>query len=153
MFYIFLKIVHGTTYSKKSTLMPFFYKRMVVRFIQSRLRDAVVTEWIGPQFKHNANTTKHALSRGQTFLLFVVMLCFCYSNSAKENGFLVQLNEYETDPCFLQIFQSNTTVCLIIHVFCKSCEPEIVLHPFCFDLHYCRIISCSQILQNVHWKF
>ena len=42
----------------------------------------------------------------------------------------LQLNKYETDPYFLQIFQSNTTVCLIIYVFCKSCkhgcEPEIV---------------------------
>ena len=30
---------------------------------------------------------------------------------------------------FLQFFQTNTTVCLIIDVFCKSCkhEPEIVL--------------------------
>jgi hypothetical protein len=35
----------------------------------------------------------------------------------------VQLNKYETDPYFLQIFQSDTTVCLIIFVFCKSCEP------------------------------
>ena len=34
---------------------------------------------------------------------------------------------YEIEPYFLQFFQSNTTVCLIIHVFCKSCEPEIVL--------------------------
>ena len=40
--------------------------------------------------------------------------------------FLVQLNKYETDQYFLQLFQSTTTVCLIIHVFCKSCEPEIV---------------------------
>ena len=44
---------------------------------------------------------------------------------------LVQLNKYETDPYFLQIFQSNTSVCLIISVFYKSCEPicepEIVL--------------------------
>ena len=32
----------------------------------------------------------------------------------------LQLNEYETDPYFLQNFQSNTTVCLIIHVFCNS---------------------------------
>ena len=39
---------------------------------------------------------------------------------------LIQLNEYETDPYFLHFFQSSTTVCLIIHVFCKSCEPEIV---------------------------
>ena len=35
----------------------------------------------------------------------------------------VQLNKYETDPYFLQIFQSNMSVCLIISVFCKSCEP------------------------------
>ena len=41
----------------------------------------------------------------------------------------VQLNKYETDPDFLQIFQSNALVYLIISVFCKSyqpiCEPEI----------------------------
>ena len=42
----------------------------------------------------------------------------------------IQLNEYETDPYFLH-FQSNTTVCLIIHVFCKSCEPEIVFVLIC----------------------
>ena len=35
----------------------------------------------------------------------------------------IQLNKSETDPDFLQIFQSNTSVCLIISVFCKSCEP------------------------------
>ena len=35
----------------------------------------------------------------------------------------IQLNKYETDPDFPQIFQSNTSVCLIISVFCKSCEP------------------------------
>ena len=40
---------------------------------------------------------------------------------------MLQLNEFETDPCFLQNFQSNMTVCLIIHMFCKNCEPEIVL--------------------------
>ena len=57
----------------------------------------------------------------------------------------LQLNEYETNLHFLQRFQSNTTVCLIIHMFCKSCEPEIV----CFDLHSCRTISCSHILQNM----
>ena len=43
----------------------------------------------------------------------------------------VQLNEYETDPYFLQIFQSSMSVCLIICAFFKSwepiCEPEIVL--------------------------
>ena len=40
-------------------------------------------------------------------------------------SFLGQLNKYETNPYFLQFFQSNKTVCL----FCKSYEhePEIVL--------------------------
>ena len=33
----------------------------------------------------------------------------------------------ETDPYFLKFFQSNATVCLIIHLFCKSCESEIVV--------------------------
>ena len=37
----------------------------------------------------------------------------------------IQLNKYETDPYILQIFQSNTLVCLIISVFCKSCEPML----------------------------
>jgi hypothetical protein len=50
---------------------------------------------------------------------------------------LVQLNKYETDPYFHQIFQSNTSVCLIISVFCKSCEPicepEIILKTFAAD--------------------
>ena len=45
----------------------------------------------------------------------------------------VQLNKYKTDPYFLQIFQ----ICLIISVFCKSCEPicepEIVLNIFAAD--------------------
>jgi hypothetical protein len=44
---------------------------------------------------------------------------------------ILQLNKYETDPYFRQIFQSSTSVCLIICVFSKSCEPicepEIVL--------------------------
>ena len=38
-----------------------------------------------------------------------------------EKNSLVHLNKYKTDPCILQIFQSNTSVCLIISVFCKSC--------------------------------
>ena len=44
---------------------------------------------------------------------------------------VLQLNEYKTDTYCLQFFQSNTTVCLIIHVFCKSCEPEIVFVLIC----------------------
>ena len=38
-------------------------------------------------------------------------------------GKKVQLKKNETDPYFLQVFQSNTSVCLIISVFSKSCEP------------------------------
>ena len=49
----------------------------------------------------------------------------------------VQLNKYEIDPYYIQIFQSNTSVCLIISVFCKSCEPicepEIILKTFAAD--------------------
>ena len=36
----------------------------------------------------------------------------------------LQLNEYETDRYFLKNFQCAT---MLIHVFCKTCEPEIVL--------------------------
>ena len=52
-------------------------------------------------------------------------------NFFMKNSLVVQLNKYEADPYFLQIFQSNILVCLIISVSCKSCEPicepEIVL--------------------------
>ena len=43
----------------------------------------------------------------------------------------LQVNEYERDPDFLQFFQSNTTVCLIIHVFFKSWESAIVFVLIC----------------------
>ena len=36
-----------------------------------------------------------------------------------------------TDPYFRHFFQSNVTICLIVHVFCKSCEPEIVFVLIC----------------------
>ena len=39
---------------------------------------------------------------------------------------ILQQDEYKTNPYFLRFFQSNTIVCLIIHIFCKSCEPKIV---------------------------
>ena len=42
-----------------------------------------------------------------------------------EKKIFLQLNKYETDPYILQIFQSNTAVCLIISVFCESCEPML----------------------------
>ena len=57
-------------------------------------------------------------------------LCFCFSLKIPMLQ-LVQLNKYETEPYFLQFFQSSTTVCVIIYMFYKSCEhecePEIVL--------------------------
>ena len=34
-------------------------------------------------------------------------------------------------PYFLHFFQSNTTVCLIIHILFKSCEPKIVFVLIC----------------------
>ena len=53
----------------------------------------------------------------------------------------IQLNKYKTDPYFLQLFQSNVTVCLNIHMFCKSCEPEIVFVLICTipkQFHVCK---------------
>ena len=46
---------------------------------------------------------------------------FCASEALETNE--IQQNKYETNPYFLQIFQSNMSVCLIISMFCKSCEP------------------------------
>ena len=50
---------------------------------------------------------------------------------------VLQLNKHETDPYFLQIFQSNTSVFLIISVFCKSCEPicEPEITPLLYHLY------------------
>ena len=55
--------------------------------------------------------------------------------------YIVQLNEYKTDPYFLHFFQSNMTVCLIIHVFCKNCEPEtvfVLIFPLAEQFHVHR---------------
>ena len=38
---------------------------------------------------------------------------------------MLQQNDYKTDLYLHQNFQSNTTVCLIIHAFCKICIREI----------------------------
>ena len=59
--------------------------------------------------------------------------------------FLVKLNKYETDPYFLQNFQSDTTVCLIIHMVCKGYKHEIV---FVLIWRTGRTILGSQLLQN-----
>ena len=58
----------------------------------------------------------------------------------------VQLNKYKTDPYFLKNFQSNTTVCSIIHAFGKVYERENV---FVLIYRTARVISGSQLLQNM----
>ena len=79
-------------------------------------------------------------------------------NFFMKNSLVVQLNKYEADLYFLQIFQSNILVCLIISVSCKSCEPicepEIVLKMFAADFQanpttktISQSVFTSQILQ------
>ena len=71
----------------------------------------------------------------------------------------MQLNKYETDPYYSQFFQSNTpSVCLIMHLFCKNCEPEIVFVLICtiaeqFHVHKSYKCVPSWINIVVHWKF
>ena len=57
----------------------------------------------------------------------------------------VQLNEYETDPYFLQNFQCTT---MLIHTFCKIFEHEIV---FVLIFRTGRTISDSQFVQNTKY--
>ena len=70
---------------------------------------------------------------------------------------IVQLNESETDPYFLQFFQSNTAICLIIHVFCKSCESEVVFVLICIlaKQFHCRKTykTHEPTLLYLHLKF
>ena len=58
----------------------------------------------------------------------------------------LQLNKYETDPYFLQVFQSNTSVCLIISGFCKSCEPicEPKITPVLYHLENLQKVKQKQ---------
>ena len=51
----------------------------------------------------------------------------------------VQLNKYETNPYFIQFFQRNRTICLIIHVFCQSCEPVLVFVLICILAEQFRV--------------
>jgi len=76
--------------------------------------------WVGCLLK-DPGLLSYILENSQILLkisVIPIFLTFMY---------LVQLNKYKTDPYFLQYFQSNTQVCLIIRVFCKSSDPEIVL--------------------------
>ena len=59
---------------------------------------------------------------------------------------LLQLNKYKTDPYFLQDFQSNTMVCLIIHAFCKVYKCEIVFILIC---RTGRTILGSQLVHDI----
>ena len=76
----------------------------------------------------------------------------------------LQLNKHDTDPDFHQIFQSNTSVCLIIFVFCKSCEsicePEItpLLHHlenqnknnFMFSVQFTNLFEENMDLSHIY---
>ena len=42
-----------------------------------------------------------------------------------------KLSKYEKDTHFLKLFLSSAKVCLIIHVFCRNCEPKIVFVLIC----------------------
>ena len=98
---------------------------------------------------------------------------FCHVRAWKSIYLLTA--EYETDPDFLRffkIFQSNMSVCLIISVLCKSCEPicEPEITSVLYHLENLQIskqkqfhVQCSmfssQILQKaemnivMHWTF
>ena len=71
-------------------------------------------------------------------------LIWLYSHQLWE-VLILQLDEYKTDPYFLQNFQSNMTVCLVIHLLFRSCELEIVLTVLQIKT---KTISRSQTLQN-----
>ena len=61
-------------------------------------------------------------------VLYFLKLCYLYKfnyvNNFYSQQFLIQVNEYETDMYFLPNFQCRT---MLIHAFCKICEPRIVL--------------------------
>ena len=86
--------------------------------------------------------TAHMYCNTLTALVHYSILCTLYSQwverpSRARSNQSVQLNRYEADPYFFQIFQSNTSVCLIISMFCESCKPickpEIVLKNIAVD--------------------
>ena len=87
--------------------------------------------------------------------IFTVNLTVCSNRQIDGEDFINfcgLLEIYETNPCFLQNFQSDPTVCLIIHVFCKGYEREIV---FVLIYRSGRTISGLQLLQNTEknlWK-
>ena len=61
--------------TKNSPLMPYF-KKMAYESIQFGLTEAVIHEWIGPEIKPIPEKGTHALTIGQTFLIFAILLGF-----------------------------------------------------------------------------
>ena len=61
--------------TKNSPLTPYF-KKIAIESFQFGLRDALRSEWIGPDIKSVSSVKKNTLTGGQTFLLFVVLLIF-----------------------------------------------------------------------------
>ena len=55
--------------------MPYF-KKMAYESIQFGLTEAVIHEWIGPEIKPIPEKGTHALTIGQTFLIFAILLGF-----------------------------------------------------------------------------
>ena len=64
------------------------------------------------------------LTVGQNY--FDSKIPFCNLPFLKMQQKMLPLNEYETEPYFLQVFQSITTVRLNIPLLCKSCEQSSI---------------------------
>lgn len=61
--------------TKNSPLMPYF-KKVAYESIQFGLTEAVIHEWIGSEIKAIHEKGTHALTIGQTFIIFAVLLGF-----------------------------------------------------------------------------
>ena len=113
--------------SQRTKKLPWQIKKFIELFLEFR---AIFFLNLCPIFVGIALCQFLKLKNAFATLIFAINWANC-----------VQLNEYQTDPYDLQYFQSNITVCLIIHLFCKSCEPEIVLQ-FCKSkqkqFHVCK---------------
>lgn len=58
--------------TKNSPLTPYF-KKVATQSIQSGLREALMSEWIGPKIEKNPGVESYQLTLGKTFLLFSVL--------------------------------------------------------------------------------
>ena len=89
---------------------------------------------------HRFNTKLNAFFEGQMF-----------SVSFIGQPWVLQLNEYQTDPYFLQFLQSNLTVCLTIYMFVIFSNASASLKLFCFDFcnknnFWCNVVNSGQNL-------